>query len=194
MASVAKNPAAGAGADSGDLEDGKGSGAGSAAVPCVDNVSFLSRVTVTWLTPLITLSRRRPIYPSDLPPCAPGLTSDVLRTAFNVEWTKELAKPRPSLFRAIVRTFYRNIKNGGMWMGAFAAAQISMPFFIKVCGSTALCVPVEPLARCTPRGTRLCGGTRDAWLALAVCVCVRACVVCVSVPAVHVCVCDVGEV
>lgn len=124
---------------------------GKPAVPCVDSVSMISKLTVGWLTPLISLSRRRPIHPADLPPCPTKLSSDVLRARFATEWAKELTQQQPSLLRALLRVGWSNARNGALLFALFGAAQITMPFLIKVGSSR----PLGP--RDTPK--RGAGGT-----------------------------------
>ena len=86
-------------------------------VPSMDQVSLLSEMTVSWISPLVHLSRRRTIDPEDVPPCPHDLTSSALMGRFAPAWHAELQRSDgPSLLRAMLRVLGGNIIKGAVAM------------------------------------------------------------------------------
>eukprot|EP00038_Savillea_parva_P006855 m.166314 g.166314 ORF g.166314 m.166314 type:complete len:1436 (+) comp12676_c0_seq1:372-4679(+) len=109
----------------------------SPVVARVDRVGVVSWLTVSWLTPLVDLSRRQPIDPIHVPDCPTSLSSAALHNTFGQAWEAELryarAGPgrRPSLLRALFHAERRNVLCGAVGMALFGAAQVTMPLCIK---------------------------------------------------------------
>ncbi len=51
------------------------------------NRSFLSIVTVSWLTPLLKLGYSRPLDASDLPPISATLSAEILKERLDAAWS-----------------------------------------------------------------------------------------------------------
>lgn len=64
-----------------------------------------SQLTFEWLSPLLRLGRQRTLVLDDLPPLRARDTSAAISAQFAVEWKKQLASPRPSLWRLYISLF-----------------------------------------------------------------------------------------
>lgn len=70
-----------------------------------DRASLLSRLTFWYILDLLKLGYKRPLQPADVPPLPKFDDPEPPTNRFQVEWTKERAKPKPSLLRALVRVY-----------------------------------------------------------------------------------------
>ncbi|KAJ2785541.1 hypothetical protein H4R18_000486 [Coemansia javaensis] len=79
-----------------------------------ERANIFSRLFFTWMTPLLELGQRRPLEMEDTWELARQFRPDVATAAFQRNWQAELKHARPSLFRAMVRTY------GAAWaLGSF---------------------------------------------------------------------------
>jgi ATP-binding cassette subfamily C (CFTR/MRP) protein 1 len=68
---------------------------------------FLSRLFFEWITPLLKTGYRRPLQPNDLYVLNDTYQAATLTKKFQDNWAQERQHPKPSLFRALNRTFGR---------------------------------------------------------------------------------------
>ncbi|KAJ2231313.1 hypothetical protein EV180_000422 [Coemansia sp. RSA 518] len=79
-----------------------------------DRANLFSRLTFSWLTPLLEQGFRKPLQMEDMLELSKRYQPDVATTEFQRNWQAEQQRRNPSLFRATIRTF------GAVWaLGGF---------------------------------------------------------------------------
>ena len=80
--------------------------------------SFFSRLTFTWMTPILELGAQRPLVPEDLWKLAEDDRANVLNHNFRLYWNEEMAKPSiadRSLVRALRKAHALPFYHGGFF-------------------------------------------------------------------------------
>ncbi|KAJ1981339.1 hypothetical protein H4R34_002105 [Dimargaris verticillata] len=80
----------------------------------VDRASLLSRVTFSWLSPLLALGYQKPLEQDDLWPLPHSLQTRHVANTFHERWTKERRTAKPSLFWVLATTFGAPFLLGGL--------------------------------------------------------------------------------
>ncbi|KAJ2589936.1 hypothetical protein IWW49_002254 [Coemansia sp. RSA 1797] len=79
-----------------------------------DRANLFSRLTFSWLTPLLEQGFRKPLQMEDMLELSKRYQPDVATTEFQRNWQAEQQRRNPSLFRATMRTY------GAVWaLGGF---------------------------------------------------------------------------
>ncbi|KAJ1758176.1 hypothetical protein LPJ69_004164, partial [Coemansia sp. RSA 1752] len=79
-----------------------------------DRANLFSRLTFSWLTPLLEQGFRKPLQMEDMLELSKRYQPDVATTEFQRNWQAEQQRRNPSLFRATIRTY------GAVWaLGGF---------------------------------------------------------------------------
>ena len=86
-----------------------------AAVCPERKAGVLSRLTFSWLNPLLTRGYKEPLDDNDVWRLDRPDTSAEVEARFNAHWAKEVASGAPSLFRALRRTFFWQSCLGLFW-------------------------------------------------------------------------------
>ncbi|KAJ2802822.1 hypothetical protein H4R21_002273, partial [Coemansia helicoidea] len=71
-----------------------------------ERANIFSRLTFTWMTPLLKQGLRKPLEMEDTWELAREYRPDVATAAFQRNWQAELKRPQPSLFRATARSYW----------------------------------------------------------------------------------------
>ncbi|KAJ2710645.1 hypothetical protein H4R19_003650, partial [Coemansia spiralis] len=74
-----------------------------------ERANVFSRLTFSWMTPLLNLGLHKPLEMEDTWELARQYRPDLATAAFQRNWQAELKRPSPSLFRATARSY------GGAW-------------------------------------------------------------------------------
>lgn len=81
-----------------------------------DYSNIFSKITFSWMTPLMQKGYQKFLMQSDLPPLPKSLKSKVLSDELESNWIVELNKPgSPSLFMTLVRSFGKPFVIGGLF-------------------------------------------------------------------------------
>ncbi|TID19224.1 hypothetical protein CANINC_003794 [Pichia inconspicua] len=81
-----------------------------------DYSNIFSKITFSWMTPLMQKGYQKFLLQSDLPPLPKSLKSKVLSDELEHSWITELNKPgSPSLFKSLVRSFGKPFVIGGIF-------------------------------------------------------------------------------
>ncbi|KAI8362629.1 multi drug resistance-associated protein MRP [Blakeslea trispora] len=86
-----------------------------------EKVNIFGRLTFEWMTPLMRLGYQKPLTMEDLWNLKSDDQSANVSTQFQQNWQKELAKQKPSLLRALLKTLG----------GPFALAAFTQPWLLK---------------------------------------------------------------
>ncbi|KAJ2781309.1 hypothetical protein GGI15_003253 [Coemansia interrupta] len=70
-----------------------------------ERAHFFSRLTFSWMTPLLEKGYRDPLQFEDIWDLATEYRPDVVTDRFQQNWQRELSSTRPSLLRATIRTY-----------------------------------------------------------------------------------------
>ena len=92
--------------------------------------SCLSRYTFSWLNPLMTLGHKRPLDREDVWMLPKTQSAKFLSNQFLTHWEKETNADKPSLLRALRRTYLKDFLIAGCFKLFNDAAQFVGPIFI----------------------------------------------------------------
>ncbi|KAJ1981631.1 hypothetical protein H4R35_000630 [Dimargaris xerosporica] len=80
----------------------------------VDKASLLSRITFSWLSPLLALGYQKPLEQDDLWTLPHSLQTRLVANKFHERWTKERRAAKPSLFWVLATAFGAPFFIGGL--------------------------------------------------------------------------------
>ena len=93
-------------------------------------VGCFSRLTFNWMGPLMTLGHKRPLEREDVWMLPAAESSKTLNNAFQAAWGEEAKLEKPSLLRALRRTYLKQFILAGLFKVFNDAAQFVGPVFI----------------------------------------------------------------
>ncbi|CAF0703150.1 unnamed protein product [Brachionus calyciflorus] len=71
----------------------------------LNDANIFSKTFVSWISPLLTLGKKRPLQEEDLYSPIPEEESKFLTIQLEKEWVEELKKPKPSLTKCFIRIY-----------------------------------------------------------------------------------------
>jgi ABC-type multidrug transport system fused ATPase/permease subunit len=99
----------------------------------LESASFLSKILLTWLNPIIRLGSQRPLENSDVPPVPHVHSSQYTLDLFLKHWEEEILRNplTPSFSRVAVRAFGWNFYLSLMNFSLFLVATFLQPTFVE---------------------------------------------------------------
>ena len=107
-------------------------GLGSDERHAEERASWLSRLLFTWLTPLVITGFKRPLQPDDVWPLPKPYATTVSSARFETEWHRESTGAKPSLLRALHRTFGRYFYLAALPLMVQNASQFVPPVLLRL--------------------------------------------------------------
>ena len=104
---------------------------GKEAVCPAARASFLSRLTISWLTPLVDLAYQRDLSESDLWSLAPEDSVESCVATFREVWAAEQRAAAPQLRRALYRAFGSSWRWGGVCQFFFMVCSLLQPLVVR---------------------------------------------------------------
>ncbi|KAJ2776525.1 hypothetical protein GGI15_004822, partial [Coemansia interrupta] len=83
--------------------------------PPEEYVNIFSRLTFSWITPLVNTGCKRPLEIADIWDLGPLYNAKAITQRFYNNWEQEMQHENPSLFRAMARTYWRSWALGGIY-------------------------------------------------------------------------------
>ncbi|SPQ99729.1 unnamed protein product (mitochondrion) [Plasmodiophora brassicae] len=96
-----------------------------------DLAGLLSRLSFSWMNPIIRVGAKRPLQESDVWHLNGNDQTATLYPAFEQHWEHERAAPSPSLSRAVYKFIMRRFWLGGFFKVFNDAAQFTGPLFLN---------------------------------------------------------------
>ncbi|KAJ1853661.1 hypothetical protein LPJ73_002600 [Coemansia sp. RSA 2703] len=83
--------------------------------PPEEYVNIFSRLTFSWMTPLVNTGYKRPLEMADIWDLGPLYNAKAITQRFYDNWDQEMLHENPSLLRAMFRTYWRSWALGGIY-------------------------------------------------------------------------------
>jgi ABC-type multidrug transport system fused ATPase/permease subunit len=97
-----------------------------------DSADFFSKITFSWMTPMMKLGYNQFLTEDDLPPLPQDFKSGYISNKFEDHWKSQLQSSKPSLGWALLQTFGSQILLGGFFKAVQDILQFTQPQMLKL--------------------------------------------------------------